>query len=343
MARQLRPANPDDEFPHPLAPDKAPRCYSENYLFCGFDGKVGFFTHMGRTPMDPMLWRGLVIIYLPNGKLLVTKDYGRRETRQGPGSNALRYVCNEPLQQWTLHYDGAARLVDRHDLLTGVLGDGPVEPLSFELKFETLGQVWNFWEDLVAKGDPVGHLHHEGPGRISGTIRYAGQTIDFNGTGYRDHTVGVREMGGVLFTGWCHAEFPSGRTFGALQYRTRNRPTVNAAFVSDGKTLTPVELIEGPGVQSPSGAPDRFVVRLKNGEKIEEIRGEIQHSAPLTWLHPYEILLGCDWTKPYALVSVEAPSRYWWDGEEGFGHCERACLVQELTLTGVRLDTEPAK
>lgn len=338
MRTQFKLADPNDEFPHPLPLGKAPKYYSENYLFCGYDGNIGFFTHMGRTPMDPMLWRGLMILYLPEGKLLVAKDYGRGETPRGPRSNSLQFECRRPLEEWTIHYDGIARPVERHQLLSGVLSDGLVEPVSFDLKFEALAPVWNFWEDMVPKGDPVGHLHHEGPGRISGTITRAGQVTNFQGTGYRDHTVGVREMSGVLYTSWCHAQFPSGRSFSAIKHRTRNRPTVRAGFISAGEDLTPVELLDIPDLSSPSGAPERFTVRLGNDQKIEEIQGEIQHSAPITWVAPYEILHGTDWSRPYALVSVEAPARYWWDGEEGFGHCERACISQQLSLAGVPME-----
>jgi hypothetical protein len=81
-----------------------------------------------------------------------------------------------------------------------------------------------------------------------------------------------------------------------------------------------------PTVTSPDGAPHAFEVEL-GGERIS---GEVLHALPFMLDEPNDLLIGTDLSRPATKVIVEAPCRYTWDGEVGFGWLERSRRIDQL-------------
>ena len=54
-------------------------------------------------------------------------------------------------------------------------------------------------------------VHYEHSGRFEGVLRYGAVTVALAGTGYRDHSVGPRDVEPMLAHTWVHGEFGSGR------------------------------------------------------------------------------------------------------------------------------------
>jgi len=100
--------DPAEDLTHKVPGDVA--LWSENYFFQCYDpaAQVGIWTHLGRTPHDPAIWRALVTVYLPGGALLVSKTYGR-----GPEDDGVAGLRQAPMSMRVSPY--LLSLVDWHN------------------------------------------------------------------------------------------------------------------------------------------------------------------------------------------------------------------------------------
>lgn len=321
MTRSPVRVDPARELPH--EPAAAPN-WSENYLFQGYDAarQVGFYHHLGRMPYDPRIWRGAFATCLPDGEVVVFKDYGKTEGRRGPASPALAFVCEEPLRRWRVRYDGVGRLTTSEALTRGFLADGATVPVEMEIVFDALAPPWAFGDGL--EGEAWADLHYEQPGRIEGRIRVDGRTIELAGTGYRDHSVGPRDVSPILSHTWVHGEFPSGRSFQAFTTHSRPDQRFGSAYVASGGELLPVNIVEAPAWSGADGDPGRFVVRLEGADGPIQIEGRtLAQRFHWTILSPWEFVIGTDLAGGAGLwPCLETMVAYRWGAEEGYGLLE---------------------
>ena len=71
------------------------------------------------------------------------------------------------------------------------------DDVECEVRYEAFpGPVHRF--DMDHPGAPIGRGHFESFGRVEGTIRAAGRTVEFQGLGLHDHSWGPREYGDLL-------------------------------------------------------------------------------------------------------------------------------------------------
>jgi hypothetical protein len=175
--------------------------------------------------------------------------------------------------------------------------------------------------------------HYEQAGRIVGWLRCGSATYELTGTGMRDHSHGPRHFGHFRRGSWTHAEFPGGRVFAALRmWSNDDEVALNRAFIcSDGKLreATPIDV---PTLEGPLGDPGGVVVRLDDGDNgMAEIEVEVLNAKTMTLAEPNEILYGVDAADPGIKIINEAVVRCRWDGEEGWGLCERSRRIEDLT------------
>jgi hypothetical protein len=332
--------DPQEDLTHKVPGDVA--LWSENYFFQCYDpaAQVGIWTHLGRTPHDPAIWRALVTVYLPGGALLVSKTYGRGPQDDGvagPHNGTLAFRCDEPLTTWTVRAETMARPTTRVELAGGLLdggllADGAVVPVAFEYRFDALTPMWDLGAADMS-GQSWALTHYEQAGKVSGRLQCGETAYELSGTGMRDHSHGPRNFAHFRRGSWVHAEFPSGRVFAALRMWTNDgEVALNRAFISeDGKLreATPVDL---PTLEGPRGDPGQVLVRLDDGGTLAEIDVEVLHAKTMTLAEPNEILYGVDATDPRIKIINEAVVRCRWDGEEGWGLCERSRRIEDLTL-----------
>jgi len=314
------------EFPH--KPVDVPN-WSENYVFCGFDPLqgVGFYHHMARMPYDPDIWRGAFGMMLPDGRALVAKDHGRSRTDlDGPASPSLAFVCREPFRRWEVRYDGVARLVPAAELTGGLLRDGPTVPVRLELTFEPSTPPWGFGEGM--EDETWADVHYEHPGRFEGRLRYGDESVALAGTGYRDHSVGPRDVGPMLSHSWVHGEFRSGRAFQVFAAHTRPDQRFASAYVATGSSLRAARVLSVPGWEGRDGDPGSFVVSLETDDGPAAIVGRTL-GARYHWsaLSPWEFAFGADLDAPAsdqdgAWPVLETMAEFEWDGERGYGLVE---------------------
>ncbi|MGH8972351.1 MAG: hypothetical protein ACRD0C_04020 [Acidimicrobiia bacterium] len=306
----------ESEFPFREFPDLP--LWTENYCYVCYDPttEIGVWTHLGRAPFDPTLWRELSMIFLPSGERLVNKGYGRSETERGPGGATLSYECIEPWNQWRSRRDGAAIRTTAKELDAGMLGDRAHERVAFDLTWQGHSLIWDWGE--VEDAHKWGKLHYEQLCQVRGTVTVGGETIPFDGSGLRDHTSGPRDFTVVVNHIWCWGNFPSGRGFIILHVVVDGQALTRAITLEDGE-LVAQTLGNPPVLASRSQGSDPFVLEL--GE--HRIAGEILHLLPNGFDGPNDICLGYD-PAVTGTANFECFSRFEWDGEIGYGLTERS-------------------
>jgi hypothetical protein len=309
----------ESEFPAQDWPDVP--LWTENYCYVCYDptAEIGIWTHLGRAPFDPTLWRELSMIFLPSGERLVNKGYGRSETDRGPGGATLSFECVEPWTRWRSRRDGAAIRTTVEELDAGMVFDRAHERVAFDLAWDSNGPVWDWGEVEDAHG--WGKLHYEQLASVRGTVTVGGEEIPFEGAGLRDHTRGPRDFSVVASHLWSWGSFPSGRGFMVLQVNVDGQSLTRAVTLDKGE-LTSHTLANQPVLSSRSECADPYVLEL--GE--HRIHAEILHLLPNGFEGPNDICLGYD-PAVTTTANFEGMSRFEWDGEIGHGLTERSVRI----------------
>lgn len=316
---------PEDEHPHPVRPDVP--LWSENYAFVAYApaAEAGLFVHLGRAPYNPDLWRGTAVALLPHGELVISKTLGVSADPRAPATAALSATCDRPLERWRLRHDGPAIRTSRAAASDRLVAGGDIDGLRFDVSFEALHPLWDLTDWM--REQQWGHAHIEQAGLVRGVVAAGGAEHAFDGTGFRDHTLGPRNFGNLNRTCWAHAEFPSGRVFCALRIWSPGDDVVlNRGFVFDGSRMQDATPGELPTIHTPDGAPHTVEVELAGAR----ITGEVLHSIPFMLDEPNDLVLGTDPARRSTKVIVEAPCRFEWDGEIGYGWLERSRRIDQL-------------
>lgn len=277
------------------------------------------WTHLGRAPFDPTLWRELMIIFLPGGELICAKNYGRRALDNGPAAAAMSFRCEDPWNRWSSTYDGAAIVSDRAALERSLLTDAVRVRAGFSFTWEALSPVWEMGEEM--RKQSWGHLHYEQLCTVTGTVHHRGEEIAFNGHGLRDHTRGPRDFAPVERHCWLYGVFPSGKGFVVIDVTTGPRMSRGMILDPDG-SITEATVESAPLLTKRDEADEDWELRLRTDAGPAVITGQIQANWPGGFGLPSEVLFGFD--PGYASHALfEGWSRLEWDGEIGHGLTER--------------------
>ena len=314
---------PELDLPHDPGPEPG---WSENYLFTGFDpsSEVGFFHHLGRLHADPSIWRGVFMLCLPGGDVVVGKDYGRGGSTRGPASPSLSFTCQEPFARWHLTFDGVAHRTTTACLAGALMTPTCPVPTRFSAVYESSGQPWTSSAADLA-GEVWADMHYEQGGRIDGEVSVGTRRLSFSGVAYRDHSTGRRDISRMISHTWMHGIFPSGRMFQAFVTRT-GEDQRQTAYISDGTTLEDVAVVKAPGWSGADGDPGCFALRLAGAAGPVTIDGTtLGPGFHWTAESPWEIVIGADLARGVdanGWPCIERFARYEWDGEVGYGLLE---------------------
>jgi hypothetical protein len=220
--------------------------WSENYCLAGYDPKcgVGMWLHMGRWRKDLTMWRELVVLRLPDGRVVAHKAIGNaRAAEDGPGGPHYAIRIIEPGHKLSYSFHGGARVLPAAEMRPGLVGQGPCEPVHFELTFESNGDIW----DLQKVGSrqeflPAGHI--EQIGRLTGTISVGDQTYTFDALANRDHSLGARDNRKLSSHQWHQGYFENGIGFLLFDavHRGETEPVFSEAVVFEGDKLYEAKL-----------------------------------------------------------------------------------------------------
>jgi hypothetical protein len=204
--------------------------WSENFALAGFDPAIGvhLFFHIGRWRKDWALWREVVGIALPDGTVVAHRGIGdARASARGPGGPNFAVEVVEPGRNLRWRFLGGARRVPATALAEGLLPEGPLERLAFELEFVSNLPVWNLAK-AGHKTDFMGRGHVEQPGRVTGRISVGDSHFQFDSTLNRDHSRGPRDFAQNARHIWMHGVFENGVIFMAYEAEVVGRD--GAAF-----------------------------------------------------------------------------------------------------------------
>jgi hypothetical protein len=214
--------------------------WSENFALAGYDpgSGVGIFLHIGRWRKDPSLWRELITIGLPGGKVATHRAIGNANaTQYGPGGPCYAVKVVEPGLSLSYNFLGTTRIVDSAELAKGLVTEGPHERLEFTLAFNSTYPVWDI-SNVGHTTEYMGRGHVEQLGRVTGLIKIGETTYDFDSLLNRDHSRGVRVTTSMIRHIWMHATFENGISFLAYEGEVpdSDRPAYSEACVyADGR------------------------------------------------------------------------------------------------------------
>jgi hypothetical protein len=309
----------EDEFPAREIPDVP--LWSENYCYAAYDGTadVGVWTHLGRAAFDPTLWRELAFIYLPGGRMLLSKGWGRHSSERGPGAAALEFICKEPWNEWRMRFDGAAIPADRKRLEGSLLTDDVHVAAGIDLRWEGFSPIWEMGEEM--RKQTWGHLHYEQLCKVTGTVRDGDTEIALDGYGVRDHTRGPRDFAPVTKECWVHGVFPSGRAFLLIDVDTGERLS-RAMVIDEGGVMHDAQVESPPLLDTREDADNGYALDLTWDGGSARVEAEMVRNFAGGFGVPNEVLLGYD-PEQTTHAFFEGWARFAWDGEIAYGLTER--------------------
>jgi hypothetical protein len=323
-----------DEYPIKQIPDTL--WWSENYALMGSDvaSCKGLFFGTGRWHGEPNIWRELILVALPDGRIIYAKGYGRNGTEKGPGGAFSRLEVLEPGRKVRLTYDGPVWQSRYEELFALGARDGAARPCKLDVLFESALPIWNMKGDSPGAASIAGAIHVEQIGRINGMVEYAGEMHRFNdGYSVRDHSRGPRDISQYRAHCWTSGYFANDDTafhvYAMQLQNTRGLAMSNAAVVRAGKCY-PATVIQ---VSLPNKLEDvqgklGVTIRSELGDmKIEVI--ELLTRIPTGMVRPYDTTAGVRAAQSCAAIS-DGPTRIHCEGHEGFGWSELGFAAEPL-------------
>ena len=346
MSKSLHGGLPP-EADYPILEGEADLSAGENHAFWFFDnaGRHSLLNcHIqggGSVPAGSVVagtyqkfpdWRTRRIVFPltgPDGELFVDFVIAKGAEADGYLIGGWEFRCVEPFKRWTGRYRGRPRRTSRAETMRGIIDlDGPRVAVEVDVDCEMALPPWvqgDFAEEspgrewgLLAIGTP----RYEQLYRVTGAVRIAGRDeYRFTGTGLRTHRYGKRVATTVLGSSWLSAVFPSGRSFGSLQFLDgEGRARYKEAFVTDaGGGLVAVRATETPWLEGLDCIGRRVAFAYEGPNGSGRIEGEVLHAA-------YNYGIGVD-RSPGALDFCHTMVRFRWDGEESVGMMELGMLI----------------
>lgn len=320
-----------DELPH--APQDEP-LWSESYLTQAYSpaNQVGLFTHINRAAWNPQLWNEVFVVYLPSDQFLLSKSFTIADDRQGPRAAGVAMTFEKPFVEHHVRFVGGARLSTGLRLRAGTIHDGLHVGLEVDLQFLGHGPAIDVGNIDRA---PVGHLHYEQHGRVTGTMRYGtadGQwrEFEFNGTGLRDHTWGPRDLSKMGRHVWHHGLFADGRWFSVTVVTAKDGTPnlIDTVYVGDQHHARRSRLLSKPALlMSEQDWNEPFGLEVEFDDGPAHIRGIPVQAMPFSWAGTNEMLLGADQTPQASHRYFETQTRWEWGSQVTYGLTERTLLL----------------
>jgi hypothetical protein len=119
--------------------------------------------------------------------------------------------------------------------------------------------------------------------------------------------------------------------FSILEVTRAERQVLHGQVYRDGRMLHATPRVV-PGLEDSSGHPHRGVIRAttEGGEVEVEWETIDGRFVPFNLLEPVGMRPGIDRSRADAMVAVQCPARFAWDGEQGYGWLERTRPLRAL-------------
>lgn len=322
--------DPRDEYQH--EPEAASN-YNESMYFDMFDAdrNFGAWLRIGNRPHEGHA-ETTVCLHLPDGR--VAFWFGRPEISSNARLDAggLTVEVVEPFGRLVVNYEGPLLLLDD----PGALLDAPTafkqSPRAHgRIRFDlTAASPMHGGEIVNPDGSPWAldpetasyRGHTEQHMAVRGTVELDGETLTFDGFGFRDKSWGPRHWGNLYWHKWLPVTFD--RDFGvllALMGRPGQSPSVVGHVHRDG-VLLPLKDARLEVEYDADDVQKTFKLDLLTEEGWTRLTGEALSSVPLQHrkLHP-------DGSETRVRI-VKAMTRFTCEGRSTLGMSEFLDLVE---------------
>jgi hypothetical protein len=125
--------SPADQFnqrtiaEYPLTEPKPMPLFSEAFFVRGLRRRPGhgFLAYLNAAPFGFSLTREILAFFLPDGRVLLAKAFGRGRAAITPQGGAnLFFECIKPFEHWQLWYNAPALVTTQQQTLLGPVPDG---------------------------------------------------------------------------------------------------------------------------------------------------------------------------------------------------------------------------
>lgn len=337
-----------------MDPNFAPRHDIPNWNETRFFGhyspesKVGIFVHLGRQRGFLDVWWSQIGVLLPDGRLLVDRQWQRTSDPMGLRGGNLTLVATQPRKTLYCAFDGGAQLCTEEQLARATRGDGADQmPLRWELQAIAQSEVWDMMAQPSDAEWAAGHkaTHRQQHFACTGTLIAGNEVYPLDGPGYNDHSSGQRTwetFGGHWF---MSAVFPDRSLFQISTLNLDGEVSLCVGAVMQNDTITYVTDADGGLMRDLLGGPRAYdaSVTLEDGRTVE-LKSEVLATLPITINVANENLNGCEWEHPQDTVLYnEGWAKYTLsDGTVGYGHLERSARREWIDRDSLEL-TYPAE
>ena len=292
---------------------------------------AGLFVHAGRLRRDLDLWWSHLGVFLPDGTVAADRQWCRNTEPRGLVNHNLRWVSLETFQAFECSFDGACEVTTTEALAAGIRGAGaPSLPISWRFEARAHSPVWEVFKQKEADKSWAGNSHTQQTFETTGEITIGGETLDFSGFAYNDHSVGVRDFRHFGGDDFLVAALPEGAVHSVL-VKANHDPSITRF---NGHTFAGAD---DPGAELTDGAlpPQRDLVLADREFDLvttgadgtdTTFKLEVLGVLPITINDANDNHNGLDWdgdSDPVffaeTAVRVTAP-----DGRVGYGHLERS-------------------
>ncbi len=256
MASVYGDVRADDEYPHPLGPEKN---FNESMYFNFFDRGSGHggFVRIGNRANEGQA-EVTVCVYLPTGEVLFNYLRPAIATNDAFDAGGMRFDVVTPLAAHRTRYEGGAvflrepaQMADPRHAFT----HNPHRRLAIDLAHEAVGPVYGSRGTAGAVADPEREFargHYEQHMRVRGELRVDDLSVPVDAFGLRDHSWGPRSWQALSYYRWLNCTF--GPDFGIMlsEIQPQEGPLQQHGVVVRGDHVEPIasfalesEFVEG--------------------------------------------------------------------------------------------------
>jgi hypothetical protein len=306
---------------------------------------IGVWMHLGTMPSDWEVWEDRVLVALPGDLgVLTQRSYLRTPPERRPGAANLAASCVEPFRRWNVAFDGFGVRTPYERMQREIVRDGVQEYCSIDLEVSGHTPVWDL--HAAARHDTGrGSMreqswaseHYEQACDAVGTIRLPSidLEIEFEGTGWRDHSRGPRgagtgrPWGGHVIVGAYLPE--SKRAVGLCRYYTPDGDvSLEGAYLAVDGELHHAAVTDASRLRAlcTRGEELRFALTSDIGDVAIEATTT---TSLFTMLRSSRQYYGIDPTGGLGMVYVVNFARWEWDGEPATLYVERSDPLAVVT------------
>jgi hypothetical protein len=279
-----------EQSPDRVHPPGSDRRWRESYYFSFFDARhgIGGFSSIGKRAASGHSG-SINVLWGPDRPSLLASEYDTFTTLDDDHLVAgLRYTSDEPFGPWRLTFDGQL-----NDGGSGVEPDvaafGPVADskadsvdVSYDLTFTPTHPPYIYRENVAWSELFTGHVDEVGT--VRGSVTIAGETIDIDGRGGKDHSWGVRNWFAPTEWRWIDLVSETGPEIAMWRADLDGWVGDGAVFTDADPVITgytdTVTTVERPG-EPGKPLPTGFRGRIDTASGSHVVEGEVVRVLPV--------------------------------------------------------------